>query len=102
MSSPTRPSQMLRMTRTMRSLADTGVKRVLVIDDEEAIRVALAKFLRSRGYEVQTAESSEVALDILAIERFHVLLCDVRMPGSAVSTSCPAPSPSTPTSRSSC
>lgn len=81
MSSPSRPSQMLRMTRTIRTLGDTGVKRVLVIDDEEAIRVALAKFLRSKGYEVQTAESSEVALDILAIERFHVLLCDVHMPG---------------------
>ena len=81
MSSPSRPSQMLRMTRTVRSLGDTGVKRLLVIDDEEAIRVALAKFLRSKGYEVQTAESSEVALDILAVERFQVLLCDVRMPG---------------------
>ena len=81
MSEPTRSSTSPRLTRSLKALGDSSVKRILVIDDEEAIRVALAKFLRSTGFEVQTAESSEVALDILAIERFHVLLCDVRMPG---------------------
>ena len=84
MSEPTRPStspRVTRMTRSLKALGDAGVKRVLVIDDEEAIRVALAKFLRSRGFEVQTAESSEVALDMLGRERFHAALCDVRMPG---------------------
>ena len=81
MSEPSRPSSAPRMTRSVKALGDTSVKRVLVIDDEEAIRVALAKFLRTRGFEVQTAESSEVALDIMAVERFHVLLCDVRMEG---------------------
>ena len=70
-----------RLTRSLRAMSEPGIRRLLVIDDEEAIRVALAKFLRSRGFEVQTAESSEVALDILARERFHSALCDVRMPG---------------------
>lgn len=70
-----------RLTRTLRAMNEPGIRRLLVIDDEEAIRVALAKFLRSRGFEVQTAESSEVALEILGKERFHAALCDVRMPG---------------------
>ena len=70
-----------RLTRSLRMLNEPGIRRLLVIDDEEAIRVALAKFLRSRGFEVQTAESSEVALEILGKERFHAALCDVRMPG---------------------
>ena len=55
--------------------------RLLVVDDEETIRLALGKFLRSRGYEVRVAESGAAALDILSQERFLLMLCDVRMPG---------------------
>jgi response regulator RpfG family c-di-GMP phosphodiesterase len=55
--------------------------RVLVIDDEETIRLALAKFLRTRGYDVHTAGSAAEGLAALADERFEVVLCDVRMPG---------------------
>ena len=55
--------------------------RLLVVDDEETIRLALGKFLRSRGYEVRVAESGAAALDILSRERFVLMLCDVRMPG---------------------
>ena len=36
--------------------------RVLVVDDEETIRTALARFLRGRGYEVEVAESGIAAL----------------------------------------
>lgn len=53
---------------------------VLVVDDEEAIRLALAKFLRSRGFAVTTAESGAEALGQLRANTFQVLLCDVRMP----------------------
>ncbi|HEU4629069.1 MAG TPA: HD domain-containing phosphohydrolase [Gemmatimonadaceae bacterium] len=55
--------------------------RVLIIDDEETIRLALAKFLRARGYDVRTAGSAADGLAVLAEERFEVVLCDVRMPG---------------------
>ena len=78
-STPNPPSP--RVTRSLRAVMDASVKRILVVDDEESIRLALGKFLRSCGYEVQTAESSEVALDLLGRERFHAMLCDVRMPG---------------------
>jgi len=57
------------------------VTRILVVDDEETIRLALRKFLRSRGYEVEIAGSGDHALQILEKESFALMLCDVRMPG---------------------
>lgn len=55
--------------------------RILVVDDEETIRLALRKFLRSRGFEVEVAGSAEQALEALDHGSFSLMLCDVRMPG---------------------
>ncbi|HEU4584293.1 MAG TPA: HD domain-containing phosphohydrolase [Gemmatimonadaceae bacterium] len=57
------------------------ISRLLVVDDEEPIRTAISRFLRSCGYEVQAAESGNDALDILGREKFVLMLCDIRMPG---------------------
>jgi len=57
------------------------VTRILIVDDEETIRLALRKFLRSRGYEVEIAGSGEQAMEILDKGSFSLMLCDVRMPG---------------------
>jgi putative two-component system response regulator len=57
------------------------VTRILIVDDEETIRLALRKFLRSRGYEVEIAGSGEQALEVLDKSSFALMLCDVRMPG---------------------
>jgi response regulator RpfG family c-di-GMP phosphodiesterase len=57
------------------------VTRILIVDDEETIRLALRKFLRSRGYEVEIAGSGDQALQILDKNEFSLMLCDVRMPG---------------------
>jgi putative two-component system response regulator len=57
------------------------VTRILIVDDEETIRLALRKFLRSRGYEVEIAGSGDHAMQILDRESFSLMLCDVRMPG---------------------
>lgn len=55
--------------------------RVLVVDDEETIRLVLSKYLRTRGFDVATAESGDAALETLAGSGFDIMLCDVRMPG---------------------
>jgi putative two-component system response regulator len=55
--------------------------RILIVDDEETIRLALRKFLRSRGYEVEIAGSGDQALQHLDKSSFSLMLCDVRMPG---------------------
>ncbi|HUO51462.1 MAG TPA: HD domain-containing phosphohydrolase [Gemmatimonadaceae bacterium] len=56
-------------------------RRVLVVDDEESIRVALSRFLRSRGYDVAAASTGDEALAAIGEERCALVLCDVRMPG---------------------
>jgi len=64
----------------LRPVLDPGTTRILVVDDEAAIRGALARLLRSRGYEVVVAASAAAALAALEMDRFAVMLCDVRMP----------------------
>jgi putative two-component system response regulator len=54
---------------------------LLLVDDDEAVRVALAAVLKSFGYAVETADSGEAALAALARSRFSLLLSDIRMPG---------------------
>lgn len=61
--------------------SDTGTPRILVVDDEDSIRLVLTRFLRTRGFDVASAESGDAALEMLASERFDLMLCDVRMPG---------------------
>lgn len=70
-----------RPTRSIRAIGEPGTKRILIVDDEETIRLALGKFLRSRGYEVLTADCGPAALEALDRQRFILMLCDVRMPG---------------------
>lgn len=77
---PARAASLLD-ARVAHTAAGALTKRLLVVDDEEFIRLALAKFLRSRGYDVQTADSGAAALDLLERHSFMLMLCDVRMPG---------------------
>ncbi len=56
-------------------------KRLLIVDDEETIRLALSKFLRSRGYDVDAAEATPAALAFLRQGHYSLMLCDIRMPG---------------------
>lgn len=60
---------------------EAGPPRILLVDDEEAIRVALSRFLRSRGYHVTAVGSAADALEALDRDRCALVLCDVRMPG---------------------
>jgi two-component system, NtrC family, response regulator AtoC len=56
------------------------VRRVLVVDDEENIRVVLRTLLRRNGYEVETAGSGEDALALVEGFGPDYVLTDVRMP----------------------
>lgn len=63
------------------ALAQDSVRRILVVDDESTIRLALSRFLRTRGFEVEVADSGVAALELLGTNRFSLMLCDLRMPG---------------------
>jgi two-component system, OmpR family, response regulator len=55
--------------------------RVLLVDDEEEFTAGLSKVLRRRGFEVAVAGDADSALRLIRIERFDVVLQDVKMPG---------------------
>ncbi|MFI6496148.1 response regulator transcription factor [Nonomuraea typhae] len=55
--------------------------RVLVVDDEPALREALQSSLEFEGYRVDTACDGQAALDELARREFDAVLLDVMMPG---------------------
>jgi CheY-like chemotaxis protein len=54
--------------------------RVLIIDDEPAVRHALERSLRYFGYEVVSAAGGDSAYEILQHDQFDVVLLDIRMP----------------------
>ena len=56
------------------------MRRVLVVDDEENIRLVLRTLLRKHGYDVEIAASGEDALGLLESFDPDVILTDVRMP----------------------
>ncbi len=53
---------------------------VLVVDDEKVIREGCTLTLKPEGYRVATAENGQQALELLARETVHVVLCDLKMP----------------------
>ncbi|MBL8613528.1 MAG: sigma-54-dependent Fis family transcriptional regulator [Myxococcales bacterium] len=56
------------------------MRRVLVVDDEENIRLVLKTLLKKHGYEVEVADSGESALAQVDTFGPDVILTDVRMP----------------------
>lgn len=54
--------------------------RVLVVDDDEAIRVMVQEGLQRDGFEVVAASNVSDALRHIATEKFDVLLSDLHMP----------------------
>ena len=54
--------------------------RILIVDDEKAIRMMLLDYLENK-YEILTAETGEEALKILEENRFDLVISDINMPG---------------------
>ena len=52
---------------------------ILVVDDDENIRMVLRQSLEKEGYHVSTAKSAEEALNTLQRSFFHVVITDIMM-----------------------
>lgn len=57
------------------------MKTILAVDDEEHILELLAYNLERDGYHVLKAESGELALEILAVQKVDIVLLDWMLPG---------------------
>ena len=57
------------------------MKRILVVDDEENIRLLYEEELAEEGYEVSVAASAQEALAKIEAERPDLITLDIRMPG---------------------
>lgn len=55
--------------------------KILVVDDEDSLRISLASILELEGYEVQTAEDGYKAIELAKKEEFDIIFSDIRMPG---------------------
>ncbi len=62
-------------------MADIAVQHLLLVDDEDGFREAIADRLAEHGYRVEQAATGEAALERLNEFAFDVLITDLRLPG---------------------
>ena len=55
--------------------------KILIIDDERAIRNSLGEILTDEGYEVDVAEDGMQGISMVDKEKYSVIFCDIKMPG---------------------
>lgn len=58
----------------------TPSKTILLVDDTEEVRSAVAALLGSYGFEVEQAEDGIVALEMLKSQTFKIVVTDIEMP----------------------
>jgi DNA-binding response OmpR family regulator len=64
------------MTQTRTSIS----RRVLLVDDDEAVRSMMSRTLEGKGFDVVSAASVTEALKLITTESFDVLITDLHMP----------------------
>ena len=55
-------------------------KRILIVDDEDSVRLTLAANLELEGFEILEAVDGQNALEVLGNEQVDLILSDIRMP----------------------
>jgi len=56
-------------------------KHILVVDDEPAVREICSRMLSPLGYQVESVENADLALDRCEKHPFDLVITDLRMPG---------------------
>src|SRR5204862_1976327 len=67
----------MRFHRARMINGSEGAARVLVVDDEPAVRSSLGRALRLEDYSVELVEDGQQALDRLAVGGYDVVVLDV-------------------------
>ena len=55
------------------------MKKILIVDDEEVIRMLYAEELEDEGYSVITADSGYGLIELIAREKPHLVVLDIKM-----------------------
>jgi excisionase family DNA binding protein len=55
--------------------------RVLVVDDEQAVRDLMSKYLATADYDVDTVQDGPTALERLRSNEYDLMITDLKMPG---------------------
>jgi len=55
--------------------------RLLIVDDDDAFRLALKSAMDDSGYSVESCDCGEAGINILRASVFDVVILDYRMPG---------------------
>ncbi|MEE9289221.1 MAG: response regulator [Bacteroidota bacterium] len=55
-------------------------KKILVVDDEDALRTVLSGELVGEGYDVETAADGDEAINVIQARTFDLVLLDIKMP----------------------
>ena len=61
-------------------MTDHASKKILIVDDEPEMRIAITEALKREGYQTDSAESAPDALHRLEGETFDLVISDVKMP----------------------
>lgn len=59
-----------------------SVVKILLVDDDEVLRLSLSSLLQEYGFDLTVAASVHEALKLISSETFDVLLSDLHMPGA--------------------
>ncbi|MBP1933507.1 two-component system response regulator ResD [Ammoniphilus resinae] len=62
-------------------MANEGIQKVLVVDDEERIRRLLKMYLERENFEIDEAEDGEKALELALANDYALILLDLMLPG---------------------
>ncbi len=62
---------------------DNFIAHILVVDDDDGIRLLVKKYLSENNYLITTAENAEEAFKITQIIKFDLIILDIMMPGKS-------------------
>jgi diguanylate cyclase (GGDEF)-like protein len=54
---------------------------ILIVDDDLSIRNTMQEYIKNAGFASQTAATAEEALELIKINKFTVVITDIRLPG---------------------
>jgi CheY-like chemotaxis protein len=75
------PSDELARLADARATGRVGNLRILLVEDNPINALLTRELLRRRGHQVSEVTSGEAAIEVMAAERFDIMLTDIHMPG---------------------